>query len=232
MHTSLAYHWCDLCSVRIKGSDGAWRCKLCDFDMCRTCASRQDAAVVSENMLRGDKGVKVESSVSASSYFRRSLGLAQTEMPLLILSFILLTLYCGSSLALPNFQGMIIDKVVVDENGDYDKAGFLFDLKIYLAVMLLQGALSTFYSAAFNLISRRMVFNVRNTLFQKILWQDVAFFDGTESGHLISRLTNDVNMMMQPIQVRTDGSTHAAHATHARHATHAAHATHTPLVRA
>ena len=66
--------------------------------------------------------------------------------------------------------------------------------------MLTQGALSTVYQAAFSLVSRRMVFHVRNTLFRKILWQDVAFFDGTESGHLISRLTNDVNMMMQPIQ--------------------------------
>ena len=28
----------------------------------------------------------------------------------------------------------------------------------------------------------------------------MAFFDGTTSGHLTSRLTNDVNMMMQPIQ--------------------------------
>ena len=30
--------------------------------------------------------------------------------------------------------------------------------------------------------------------------QDVAFFDGTTSGHLTSRLTNDVNVMMEPIR--------------------------------
>jgi ATP-binding cassette subfamily B protein len=28
----------------------------------------------------------------------------------------------------------------------------------------------------------------------------VAFFDGTTSGHLTSRLTNDVNTMMEPIR--------------------------------
>ena len=26
-HKTLAFHWCDLCSVRIKGADGAWRCR-------------------------------------------------------------------------------------------------------------------------------------------------------------------------------------------------------------
>jgi ATP-binding cassette subfamily B protein len=168
--------------------------------MCRTCAKRTDAATVSENMLRGDKGVREEAAVTNSSYFSRSLSLARPELPLLLLSFLLLALYCASSLALPNFQGLIIDKVVPDDAGEYDEAGFRFYVKIYLAVMLTQGALSTVYQAAFSLVSRRMVFHVRNTLFRKILWQDVAFFDGTESGHLISRLTNDVNMMMQPIQ--------------------------------
>jgi ABC-type multidrug transport system fused ATPase/permease subunit len=33
-----------------------------------------------------------------------------------------------------------------------------------------------------------------------ILSQDVAYFDGTESGRLISRLTNDLDLMMSPIQ--------------------------------
>ncbi len=45
-----------------------------------------------------------------------------------------------------------------------------------------------------------MKFSIRNSLFEKILAQDVAYFDGTESGRLISRLTNDLDLMMAPIQ--------------------------------
>ncbi|GMH86452.1 hypothetical protein TrST_g3345 [Triparma strigata] len=198
--STLAFHWCDLCSVRINGKDGAWRCKLCDFDMCTVCAARKDSAIVSENMLRSDKGVKQESDIDNATYFKRALGIAGNEKYLLMLSFFLLTLYCLTSLALPDFQGRIIDKVVIDEDGDYDKDGFMENVKIYLFIMLSQGALSTVYSAAFNLVSRRLVFHIRNTLFRKIVIQDVAYFDGTESGRLISRLTNDVNMMMAPIQ--------------------------------
>ncbi|OEU07751.1 ATP-binding cassette transporter [Fragilariopsis cylindrus CCMP1102] len=71
---------------------------------------------------------------------------------------------------------------------------------IYLFVMLLQGAISTLYSAIFTLISRRLKFTIRNILFEKILIQDVAYYDGTESGRLLSRLTNDLDLMMSPIQ--------------------------------
>jgi ABC-type bacteriocin/lantibiotic exporter with double-glycine peptidase domain len=32
------------------------------------------------------------------------------------------------------------------------------------------------------------------------MWHTVAYFDGTESGHLISRLASDLEMIMSPIQ--------------------------------
>ncbi|CAN0128173.1 unnamed protein product, partial [Ectocarpus fasciculatus] len=35
---STAGHRCDICQQRIKSQDAkAWRCKLCDFDLCRSC---------------------------------------------------------------------------------------------------------------------------------------------------------------------------------------------------
>jgi len=71
---------------------------------------------------------------------------------------------------------------------------------IYILVMVVQGMVSTLYSAIFTLVSRRLKFTIRNALLEKILAQDVAYFDGTESGRLISRLTNDLDMMMAPIQ--------------------------------
>ena len=66
--------------------------------------------------------------------------------------------------------------------------------------MIAQGAVSTLYSAIFTLVSRRLKFTLRNTLFEKILAQDVAYYDGTESGRLLSSLTNDLDLMMAPIQ--------------------------------
>lgn len=144
-----------------------------------------------------------------------------------------------SRLLLPHLQGRIIDLVIPNDKGEYDKAGFYNYIKIYVYLMLAQGAVSTLYSALFTLVSRRLKFSIRNTLFERILSQDVAYFDGTgtcapmlscdsflsscvlyvkrllatsnlycfyvalhmkESGRLLSRLTNDLDLMMSPIQ--------------------------------
>mmetsp|Transcript_17372 Transcript_17372/g.26341 ORF Transcript_17372/g.26341 Transcript_17372/m.26341 type:complete len:955 (-) Transcript_17372:699-3563(-) len=195
--------FCDLCGQRIKQKcegGGCYRCALCDFNMCLSCAKRKDAAVVGENMMRSDQGVRAQNSGSDSGYIQRSFKMVQQESPLLLLSFVLMAASSLSSLLLPHFQGHIIDKVIPDEEGNYDKDGFLLYIRIYIFVMLAKGALSTLKSAIFTLISRRLKFTIRNKLFEKILAQDVAYFDGTESGRLISRLTNDLDLMMSPIQ--------------------------------
>ena len=197
----LAMHWCDMCRQRMKpGEGGCFRCALCDFDVCKKCSQRSDAATVGENVLRGDRGVRVETSLDNASYLRRSMEIARSELPLLGVSFVLLGASSVSRLLLPHFQGTIIDKVIPNAAGDYDKDGFSYYIKLYVFLMLGQGALSTLYSAIFTLVSRRLKFTIRNSLFERILSQDVAYFDGTESGRLISRLTNDLDLMMAPIQ--------------------------------
>ena len=238
-HRSMAFHWCDLCQKRIGGAAAApkatcrvattpsngqqttkkenkegwcYRCALCDFDICIACSKRNDAATVGENVLRGDRGVRTEISLTTSEYVKRSITVAgKSEWPWLLISFALLAVSSLSKLFLPHFQGRIIDKVIPvpyhpgnddDSGGDsyYDKKGFLHYIFIYVLVMLAQGMVSTLYSAIFTLVSRRLKFTIRNALLEKILAQDVAYFDGTESGRLISRLTNDLDMMMSPIQ--------------------------------
>ena len=188
----------------VKSTKGGWcyRCALCDFDICIACSKRNDAATVGENVLRGDRGVRTEASLTTTEYVKRSIAVAgRSEWPWLMASFVLLAISSLSKLFLPHFQGKIIDKVIpIDGKGDYDKKGFLHFIFIYVLVMLAQGAVSTLYSAIFTLVSRRLKFTIRNALLEKILAQDVAYFDGTESGRLISRLTNDLDMMMAPIQ--------------------------------
>ncbi|CAB9498246.1 Lactococcin-G-processing and transport ATP-binding protein LagD [Seminavis robusta] len=212
---NVSIHWCDLCHRPIGGrnnntsnnnpqnnnNNACYRCALCDFDVCLACAKRNDAATVGENVLRGDRGVRVEEALTTTGYVQRSMEIAKAELPLLLLSFILLGATSVSRLLLPHFQGHIIDKVIPDPNtGQYDKDGFLHFIRIYIAIMVTQGAVSTFYRAILTLVSRRLKFTLRNALFEKILIQDVAYFDGTESGRLISRLTNELDLMMAPIQ--------------------------------
>lgn len=101
-----------MCSTRIK--DGAsWRCKLCDFDMCTKCASRKDVGTVGENLMRGDKGRRTEEAISSTAYLKRALGLAAADSPLLFWAFALLFAYTATNLALPDYQGRIIDQVLL-----------------------------------------------------------------------------------------------------------------------
>ena len=55
-------------------------------------------------------------------------------------------------------------------------------------------------SLLFNIVGRRLSNTLRVQLFNGIVIQDVAFFDGNSSGQLTSRLTNDVSFMVAPIQ--------------------------------
>ena len=190
---------------------GCYRCSLCDFDICIKCANRQDAAIVGENILRGDRGVRIQESLSTTTYITRSIQVAQKELPLLLISFLLLAANSMTNLLLPHYQGSIIDKVVPQQQQQqnqnhttgeiiYDKDGFAKYIQLYIWIMIVQGAIATLYSAIFTLVSRRLKFTLLIQLFHKMLAQDVAYYDGTESGRLISRLTVDLNMMMDPIQ--------------------------------
>jgi ABC-type multidrug transport system fused ATPase/permease subunit len=55
-------------------------------------------------------------------------------------------------------------------------------------------------SLCFGVVGSKMANDVRNKLFQSIIVQDIAFFDGTTTGELTSRLSNDANAMVAPCQ--------------------------------
>lgn len=143
-HKGVALHWCDVCSTKIQGGE-AWRCKLCDFDMCPKCAGRKDVATVAENLLRGDKGRRQEKQLSSFEYLKRALGLAsQGNGWLLYGAFGLLFCYTATNLLLPDYQGKIIDRVA---NGQ--RSGFYDAVQTYLAIMALQGLFSAGFNASF-----------------------------------------------------------------------------------
>lgn len=44
----------------------------------------------------------------------------------------------------------------------------------------------------YHLLSDKIVFDLRNDLFQKLIHKDIEFFDSNRSGELLSRLSSDV----------------------------------------
>ena len=191
--SGVSSHWCDLCGQRVSQ---AWRCKLCDFDGCVKCVARKKTANSQEHAVRTDKqGVRETKKMTATQYFIRSLKLASSEWKLFIFAFVFLILTSLANLALPNTQGSIVNMII--ENNHHE---FLVHLKIYIIVMVALGVFNGIKGLLFMIVSRRIAFHARTRLFSALISQDVAFFDGTTSGRLTSRLTNDIGMMLAPIQ--------------------------------
>ncbi|XP_072324664.1 mitochondrial potassium channel ATP-binding subunit [Scyliorhinus torazame] len=61
-----------------------------------------------------------------------------------------------------------------------------------LVAYTLQGVLTCFYITLLSRVGERVAASIRKELFATLLRQDVAFFDATRTGHLVSRLTNDI----------------------------------------
>jgi hypothetical protein len=187
----LACHYCDLCGITCKE---AYRCKLCDFDCCVRCFSRKDRSR-GEGVLRGDKGLKKEENLSGKVYFKRALTLCWPERRIFGLAFLCLGINSAASLALPNFQGQILDKVIGGEHG-----AFKYDITLYILISVATGLFGGLRGLCFAVVGRRMSAAVRRKLFRGIICQDIAFFDGSTTGNLTSRLSNDANAMVAPCQ--------------------------------
>lgn len=193
LNLALASHWCDMCSTQITGGR-AYRCKLCDFDMCVRCFAKRNRLAM-EGQIRGDKGLREEKIMTNSSYFSRALQLAGSEWVLFAVAILCLIGNNGLGLMSPHIQGNILDSVVQGARGRFEQA-----VRMYLFVAVMTGIIGGAQSLSFNIVGRKLANTVRLQLYRSIVVQDVAFFDGNSSGQLTSRLQNDVWFMVSPIQ--------------------------------
>lgn len=211
---SLGSHWCDLwyefiiyyninsllilyifyCSGQPCKEGRAFRCKLCDFDLCTICYAKKDKFTL-EGQLRGDKGIRKEDNLSNNKYFWRAIALAKTEWKIFSVAMASLLSFNSINLWTPMIQGNILNSVVQDNSNKFN-----YWVKVYLFVSIGAGLLGGIQSLCFNVVGRKLTNTVRIKLFKGIIVQDVAFFDGNSSGQLTSRLTNDISFMISPIQ--------------------------------
>lgn len=101
------------------------------------------------------------------------MNLARSRWGTQTAAIVILALYSSISLALPSYQGKIIDKIVKN-----NRQQFYVATRTYLVFMLVQGALRATYSAMFSIVSRSILYEIRTKLFESIVRQDIAFFDG------------------------------------------------------
>ncbi|XVE56784.1 hypothetical protein DITRI_Ditri04bG0038800 [Diplodiscus trichospermus] len=136
---------------------------------------------------------------AANVSFTRVLSLAKPDAGKLILATIALLIASTSSVLIPKFGGKIIDIVSGDIRTPEQKDKALTAvrntiLEIFLIVIV--GSVCTALRAwLFSSASERVVARLRKNLFSHLINQEIAFYDITRTGELLSRLSEDTQII-------------------------------------
>ena len=104
---------------------------------------------------------------------------------------------CGALAALATSANALLVKYVLDdafkENAAYETLYLIAGAALVLAVV--KGISSYFQTVLMTTVGQRVVADIQNRLFGRLVHADLAFFQATPSGQLISRFTTDANQL-------------------------------------
>ncbi|XP_044399175.1 ABC transporter B family member 25 isoform X4 [Triticum aestivum] len=140
------------------------------------------------------------SNVQAANVgFCRVIKLAKHDAGKLVFATMALLVASLSNLLVPKYGGKIIDIVSRDVQRPEDKAQALADVNgtiLYIVLIVVTGSVCTALRAwLFNSASERVVARLRQDLFSHLVNQEIAFFDVTRTGELLSRLSEDTQII-------------------------------------
>ncbi|XP_015883230.3 ABC transporter B family member 25 [Ziziphus jujuba] len=136
---------------------------------------------------------------AANVGFCRVLALAKPDAGKLVIATIALLIASTSSILIPKFGGKIIDIVSGDIDTPKQRGEALNQVKntildIFLVVVI--GSICTALRAwLFSSASEMVVARLRKNLFSHLINQEIAFYDVTRTGELLSRLSEDTQII-------------------------------------
>lgn len=127
----------------------------------------------------------------------RLLKVASPEKVALSWGLVFLAISSASALAYPQLMRWMIDNVLQPKRIDLllPAIGGLF------LAFVLQGVFSSLRYYLFSIAGERIVIRLRQQLYQKILAQEVNFFDFNRTGELMSRLASDCTTLQNTVSV-------------------------------
>lgn len=190
--------FCKICRERIGTRTG----KECDgggrgsgFWVCLLCYRKSQNSNTQEGILRGDKGPKYVQELTSWQYFWRAIELCRPFRRVLQCAVLCTCITQLGRILLPNYQGSIINDLIAG-----NKQGFERLLTTFILVSVGTMLFGSVQSVCVEIVQRRITCDVRTVMFESLIKQDIAFFDGTMTGQLTSRMTNDVAAVVQPVR--------------------------------
>jgi ATP-binding cassette, subfamily B, multidrug efflux pump len=87
-------------------------------------------------------------------------------------------------------------KLAVDTNiAQHDSSGLLTTIMLFLGVLLIRGVIQYFNAYLTQWIGQRTIFDIRMQVFRHLQGLALKFFDRNPIGRLVTRLTNDVEVL-------------------------------------
>jgi ATP-binding cassette, subfamily B, bacterial len=132
-----------------------------------------------------------------SQNFKQLLGIFRFTLPyrsLFIVGLVALVLSSGTLLAFPLLAGKLLD-IATGKKIPYFAS--INEVALALVVILFVQSIFSFVRVyTFAIVSERALADLRKTLYQKIIWLPLSFFDNRRIGELMSRITSDVAILM------------------------------------
>ncbi|MFZ6012866.1 MAG: ABC transporter ATP-binding protein [Bacteroidota bacterium] len=127
---------------------------------------------------------------------KQLLGIFKYTLPyrgIFIIGIVCLALSSGTLLAFPYFAGKLLD-VASGKPIPYFTTISQIALTL-MAILLLQSAFSFTRVYTFSIVSERALADVRKSVYKKMVWLPISFFDNRRVGELTSRITADVGTL-------------------------------------
>jgi ATP-binding cassette subfamily B protein len=154
---------------------------------------RNAAPIIMSYNLNIRKGLQPYEKVSTVTTLKRLLTLMDKERKNLYIALIFIFINSGLNLVSPYLVGHAVDKFIVTKHYE----GVIKYSIILFGVFLM--ALVSGYTQAqlMGRVGQRMLFNLRNTVFNKLQELPIDFFNQNKAGDLISRVNNDTDKINQ-----------------------------------
>ncbi|MDE0388855.1 MAG: ABC transporter transmembrane domain-containing protein [Rhodospirillales bacterium] len=113
----------------------------------------------------------------------------------LVLAVLCMALAAGSTAALAYLMEPVLDQIFLEK----DRTLLIVVPAAVIGITLIRGAATYGQAVLMAFVGQRVIADLQSRVFAHILRFDLAFFQDTASGRLVSRLTNDVNMMRNAV---------------------------------
>lgn len=124
---------------------------------------------------------------------KRLLPYFKPYVPMFVVSVILALIINASVIAKPYIVKLVIDDYLVA--GVYDLIAFrLFGL-LFFAVVLIGAGVGYFQNYILTLAGQKIMFDIRNQLFEHVQRMNMSYFDKNSSGRILTRITHDVESL-------------------------------------